>query len=134
MNEFDQFIKHKLKMEYYIRYADDFVILSQDKKLLQDTLSKIKNFLSHELSLEFHPNKISIETIASGVDFLGWVNFVDYKTLRTSTKKRMLKKLKLNNSTCSSASYLGLLSHGNTYRLKRQIHIGTGKVGFNLLE
>jgi len=134
MNEFDQFVKHKLKAEYYIRYADDFVILSQGKELLQDALSKIKNFLSHELLLELHPSKILIKTIASGVDFLGWVNFVDYKTLRTSTKKRMLKKLKLNNSTCSSASYLGLLSHGNTYRLKRQLHIGTGKVGFNLLE
>src|SRR3989344_3954373 len=27
MNEFDQFMKHKLKAKYYIRYADDFVIL-----------------------------------------------------------------------------------------------------------
>ena len=31
MNEFDQFMKHKLKVKYYIRYADDFVILSRDK-------------------------------------------------------------------------------------------------------
>src|SRR3989344_9498932 len=124
MNELDQFIKHKLKTEYYIRYADDFVILSQDKKLLQDTLSKIKNFLSQELSLELHPNKIFIQTIASGVDFLGWVNFANHKVLRTNTKKRMLKKFKLNNSVFSLASCLGLLSHGNTHRLKRRIDIG----------
>ena len=26
MNEFDQFVKHKLKVKYYIRYSDDFVI------------------------------------------------------------------------------------------------------------
>jgi len=31
MNEFDQFAKHVLKIKYYIRYADDFVILSTDK-------------------------------------------------------------------------------------------------------
>src|SRR3989344_6289457 len=30
MNEFDQFIKRKLKIKYYIRYADDFIILSRD--------------------------------------------------------------------------------------------------------
>jgi retron-type reverse transcriptase len=34
MNRFDQFVKHQLKAQYYIRYADDFVILSQDKKWL----------------------------------------------------------------------------------------------------
>ena len=31
MNEFDQFMKTELKVKYYIRYADDFVILSDDK-------------------------------------------------------------------------------------------------------
>ena len=31
MNEFDQFVKRELKVKYYIRYADDFVILSEEK-------------------------------------------------------------------------------------------------------
>jgi len=31
MNKFNQFVKHKLKINYYIRYADDFVILSEYK-------------------------------------------------------------------------------------------------------
>src|ERR1035437_1233000 len=38
MNEFDQFVKRKLKVKYYIRYADDFVVLSQDKKYLKKVL------------------------------------------------------------------------------------------------
>lgn len=122
MNEFDQFIKHKLKIEYYIRYADDFVILSQDKKWLRDILSKIKNFLSDELLLELHPDKISIRTFASGVDFLGWVNFIDHRVLRTVAKRRMLRGIKKrqgNNNTLQS--YLGLLSHGNTKKLKQEV-------------
>ncbi|MEK7105994.1 MAG: reverse transcriptase/maturase family protein, partial [Patescibacteria group bacterium] len=41
MNEFDQFMKHKLKVEYYVRYADDFVVLSRDKKWLEDVLSQV---------------------------------------------------------------------------------------------
>jgi retron-type reverse transcriptase len=34
MNEFDQYMKNELRVKYYIRYADDFVILHQDKECL----------------------------------------------------------------------------------------------------
>src|SRR5690606_13680880 len=42
MNEFDQFMKHQLKAKYYIRYADDFVVLSSDKNYLENLLPKIQ--------------------------------------------------------------------------------------------
>ena len=71
MNTFDQFVKHKLKAKYYIRYADDFVILSEDRILLEDILISIRDFLANKLKLFLHPNKVSIKTIASGVDYLG---------------------------------------------------------------
>lgn len=32
LNVFDQWIKHKLKTKHYIRYADDFVVFSSDRK------------------------------------------------------------------------------------------------------
>src|SRR3989338_11244809 len=51
MNEFDQFVKRELKVKYYIRYADDFVILSYDKKYLENMLPKIFIFLSESLKL-----------------------------------------------------------------------------------
>jgi RNA-directed DNA polymerase len=91
MNEFDQFMKHKLKVKYYIRYADDFVILSDNKKYLEKILININLFLNNELKLELHPNKVYIKTYSSGVDFLGWIHFIDHRVLRTSTKKRALK-------------------------------------------
>jgi len=98
MHEFDWFVKHELKVKYYIRYADDFVFLSQDKQELINLLQYIVVKLE-ELKLTLHPNKISIKTLASGIDFLGWVHFSDYRILRTSTKRRMLKNLsKINLS------------------------------------
>jgi len=54
MNEFDQFVKHRLKAKYYIRYADDFVILSHDKKWLENILPEISGFLNKELKLEIN--------------------------------------------------------------------------------
>src|SRR3989338_6011649 len=118
MNEFDQFIKQNLKIKYYIRYADDFVVMSRDKEELESLLLKIRIFLKERLRLELHPNKVSISTLASGVDFLGWVHFPHHRVLRTVTKKRMFKNLKNNNKPEVLQSYLGLLSHGNTYKIK----------------
>ena len=122
MNEFDQFVKHRLKAKYYIRYADDFVIFSQDKKWLLDILPKIKGFLWNELHLELHSNKVSLRTLASGVDFLGWVHFPDHRVLRTTTKKRMLRRVQEKNGKPETVqSYLGLLSHGNAEKLKWEV-------------
>ena len=76
MNGLDQFMKHKLKEKYYIRYADDFVILSENRGYLEDKIPIIQNFLQNELNLKIHPDKIFIKTLSSGIDFLGWVNFL----------------------------------------------------------
>ena len=78
----------------------------------------MKEFLESKLKLQLHPDKIFIKTIVSGVDFLGWVNFSDHRVLRISTKRRMLKKLKENPKEESRQSYLGMLKHGNTFKLK----------------
>ena len=118
MNEFDQFVKHKLKVKYYIRYADDFVILSESRNALEQLIAPIKNFLKSRLKLELHPDKIFIKTLVSGVDFLGWINFSDHRILRTATRRRMFKRIKQNPTNETLNSYLGLLKHGNTYRLK----------------
>ena len=121
MNEFDQFMKHKLKARRYIRYADDFVILSSDRVWLVSLLPCIRDFLYEELKLKLHPNKVSFSTLASGVDFLGWVHFSDHRVLRTSTKRRMLKALVENPTEGRVASYRGMLSHGNAHELSKQI-------------
>ncbi len=122
MNKFDQFMKHKVKVKYYIRYADDFIIMSQDRRWLEEVLSKVGEFLRTNLKLELHPNKVSIETLSSGVDFLGWVNFPDHRVMRTTTKKRMFRNIQLKEGKLEVVqSYLGLLGHGNGRRLEGEV-------------
>lgn len=122
MNEFDQFIKHKFKVKYYIRYADDFVVLSDDKKYLENLLIKMIEFLENELKLSLHPDKVFIKSYASGVDFLGWVHFVDHRVLRTSTKKRAIKGVTGSDIKSNiTQSYLGLLKHGNGNKIAKNI-------------
>jgi RNA-directed DNA polymerase len=133
MNKFDQFAKHKLKAKYYIRYADDFVIFSENREWLEKQIPLIRNFLDNELKLELHPDKIFIKTLSSGVDFLGLVNFSDHRILRTKTKRRMIKKLSEKRDLLdkdlileksfnqSRQSYLGILKHGRGYKISRKI-------------
>ncbi len=65
MNEFDQWMKQVMKVKYYIRYADDFVIISQDKDYLLELTPKIAEFLQEHLKLSLHPDKVFIKTLAS---------------------------------------------------------------------
>ena len=118
MNQFDQFIKHQLKVRYYIRYCDDFLILSPDKEYLRKLVLHMNHFLENTLKLRIHPNKIFIKTFVSGIDFLGWVNFYHHRVLRNTTKKRMFKKFFANPRPENFNSYLGLISHGNSYKIK----------------
>lgn len=118
MNEFDQFMKHVIKQKYYIRYADDFVIMHHDKAVLEALLPKIHVFMRDHLKLELHPDKVFLRTLASGVDFLGWVHFPHHRVLRSATKRRMLKRLSQNLEKPETVrSYLGMLSHGNARKL-----------------
>lgn len=121
MNEFDRFIKHKLKIKYYIRYADDFVILSNNRKELENLIFPIGEFLFEKLKLQLHPDKVSIKALNSGIDFLGWINFPKHRVLRTATKRRMFRRIEESPVPETLNSYLGLLGHGNTYRLRRKI-------------
>lgn len=134
LNKFDQFVKNNLKVRYYIRFADDFVILSEDSRYLELILIQIKAYLYNELKLELHHHKVSIETFASGVDFLGFINFANYRILRTKTKRRMFTKIQNKRDSCqkgllpiesldqSLQSYFGLLSHCNGHYLKKKLH------------
>lgn len=121
MSEFDHYAKHILKQEYYIRYADDFVIMSHDRNVLTELVPKIHRFLERSLKLSLHPDKVFIKTFASGIDFLGWVHFPDHRVLRTATKKRIFRNVHKNTTEETIQSYVGLLSHGNGLKLKKRI-------------
>ncbi len=118
MNEFDQYVKQILKVKHYIRYADDFAILSSSKNELIEILQSIGVFLESKLTLTLHPQKVFINTFASGIDFLGWVHFPTHRVLRTSTKQRLLRRTEgLTSHSPAFMSYMGLLKHGNAQKL-----------------
>ncbi|MEK7596988.1 MAG: reverse transcriptase/maturase family protein, partial [Patescibacteria group bacterium] len=133
MNEFDQFVKHKLKAKWYARYCDDFVIIDQNRETLYGYIQKIRQFFIDKLLLDLHPNKISLRKARQGVDFLGQVILPHRKVLRIKTQNRLLKKVDESKKlfelreisekrlNAKIASYMGVLSHGKNRKIKLKI-------------
>lgn len=94
LNELDQFVKHSLRVKYYIRYMDDFLILDYDKKELHRIKEEIWEFLEGRLKLKLHPKKAIIFPVSKGIDFLGYQIFEKYRLLRKKTVKRFIKRTK----------------------------------------
>jgi retron-type reverse transcriptase len=133
MNELDQFVKHELKVKYYARYTDDFVIVSSDRAYLAQLIEPINRFLGEHLMLELHPKKVGIRTDRQGIDFLGYVTLPHYVSVRTKTKRRIFRKLKERVSDFRSdiitketllgslRSYLGVFSHADAHETEEEL-------------
>lgn len=133
LDKLDQFIKQQLKIKHYFRYADDFVILHQDKLLLEVWLDLISDFVQQKLFLNLHPDKTEIRKLSQGIDFLGYVVLPHHIVLRTKTKRRMFKKLRQKQLALEQEqitpesynqtlqSYLGVLKQGNNFELETTV-------------
>jgi len=95
LNQLDQFVKHKLRMKYYIRYMDDFLILYSSKQKLHQIKQEIGIFLQKKLNLKLHPKKVNIFQAKDGICFLGYRNFINYRLLKKDTVRRFIKRTKI---------------------------------------
>lgn len=138
LDEFDHFIGEKLGIKHYGRYVDDMVFVSSDKKYLAAAISKIGNYLQKELDLALHPKKIYLQHYSKGVSFLG--TFIKSRKIYIGkrTKGNFYAKIAIWNDifeknrqglneedtkkfvACAN-SYLGIMKHYNTRRLRKKI-------------
>lgn len=121
----DHYIKQDLKCKYYIRYADDGIILNNNKDKLHNIQDKLSRYLQDKLLLEFNPKTQIYPIDNHGIDFLGYRTFRDYVLLRKRSVKKFKSKIKeiKNNHVeaqhiiSSVMSYLGWIQHCNGYNL-----------------
>ena len=133
LNELDYFVKHELKAKYYIRYVDDFVILCNNKSLLEEYKIKINNYLINNLKLELHPDKSKIIPLRKGISLLGYRNFYHYKLLRKSNKRKFERNfnwkielyengyLSKEDFTSSLKGWFGYSIWADTYKFRKNI-------------
>jgi retron-type reverse transcriptase len=130
LNELDYYAKHELKVKHYIRFMDDFLLLSDSKSQLHDWKHKIKHFIKEELMLELHPIKQQIFPTNTGIDFLGYTVWKDHKKLRRRNVERFISRLnkfdkKLSITPFIEASLMswkGYTVHADAFGLTKQLH------------
>ncbi len=133
LNEFDNFVKRKLRVKYYIRYVDDIAIFSNSKTKLNNILEKINHFLLSNLNLELHKDKSKIKLLESGIKLLGYRVFYHHKLLRKSNLRKFERKfseklsllekgdLAYEDLLRSLKGWLGYATWADTYRLRKEI-------------
>ncbi len=133
LNELDQFVKHKLKSEYYIRYVDDFLILNKDRKVLLGYKALIEHFLKEHLGLELHPEKSKIMRLQRGIIFLGMRLFFHYRIIRRKNTRKFNQRMKelhrlyskglitREKAVESLEGWLAYIFHADTYKYRRDL-------------
>ena len=81
--------KFNLKIKYYTRYLDDFIIFTESKDNAVKVYKLIKIFLINKLRLELNPKSNYFKS-GFGVDFCGYKIHPDYLLIR----RRNIKKIK----------------------------------------
>lgn len=124
----DHYVKEELRAKYYVRYMDDFIILSPDKKQLQLWLAEIERYLNNELKLELNP-KTTLICAKNGVDFVGYKHRATHRKLRPTSVKRIKKRIKEYEAgkidkeklIHSLESWKGHAKHADSYNLRKKI-------------
>jgi len=130
LNELDYYAKHELKVKHYIRFMDDFLLLSDSKSQLHDWKHKTKHFIKEELKLELHPIKQQIFPTNTGIDFLGYTVWKEHKKLRRRNVERFISRLKKYDKAlaitpfieASLMSWKGYSIHADAFGLTKQLH------------
>ncbi len=71
LDGFDHYAKEVLRAKLYIRYMDDFLIISESKPYLLMCRQKTEEYLK-ALGFELNPKKTRIFPIEDGIEFLGF--------------------------------------------------------------
>lgn len=118
---FDHWLKEDMKVQYYFRYADDIVILSNNKPYLHCLLSDIRHYLDEKLHLQVKDNYQVFPVDARGIDFVGYVFRHSHTRLRKSIKQNFARMLASNRNKLSIASYSGWVKHCNGKNLLKSL-------------
>jgi len=132
LNPLDQFVKRELKCKGYIRYVDDFLLFSDDKKKLHEWREVIIHFLA-KLRLNLHEKRAVVFPVSTGIPFLGWRTYSTHRLLRRYNGVRFQRRfakhrqalahgeLSYEKLNASVQAWIAHLEHGNTWGLRRSL-------------
>ncbi len=121
LSYFDHWIKQEKNVKYYFRYADDLVILSDNKPYLHQLLHDIRKYLQRHLKLTLKGNYKVFPVASHGIDFVGYVFRHTHILLRKSIKQNFARMIARRKNRASIASYYGWAKHCNSVHLLKKL-------------
>jgi retron-type reverse transcriptase len=132
LDPFDHYVKRGLRCKGYVRYVDDFLLFSNDRRELnQWRAGIIRELRNYRLTL--HENKCQPRPVSEGIPFLGFIVYPEYRLLKRRkgiafqrkfrTARKLFQQGRLSFSQLN-ASVLGWVNHvryANTYNLRRAL-------------
>jgi RNA-directed DNA polymerase len=121
LSYFDHWLKEEKNVKHYFRYADDLVILSNDKQLLHQLLTDIRIYLAEKLKLNVKGNYQVFPVAARGIDFVGYRFYHTHTLLRKSIKQNFARMMARRKNIASIVSYYGWAKHCDSKNLLKKL-------------
>ncbi len=137
LNTFDQFVKRELKCPAYLRYVDDFLLFSDNRRQLWDWKCAILDKLA-SLRLTLHEELAQVFPTRTGVPFLGFRIYPDFRLVKSRKVvlfRRRLRsllgeyadgRLPIQTLDASIQGWINHVRYSNTWGLRRSV------LGFSL--
>jgi RNA-directed DNA polymerase len=93
LNEFDHFVKRDLKCSAYVRYVDDFLLFSSDKRELLNWRTAIIQKMA-ALRLTLHEESAQVYPTHTGIPFLGFRVYPEYRRVKQRKVIHFRRKLR----------------------------------------
>ena len=137
LDDLDHYIKEKLRVKYYVRYMDDFILIHYDKEFLKQCAVEIERKING-LGLSLSKNKTVLSPLQQGFEMLKWKFTLKpsgkvirrMRRAKVRKQKKKIEKLwgleksgKRKAGTCdvSMQSFMANTLRGETYSERREI-------------
>ena len=129
----DHYIVHDLKLKYYVKYMDDFIILDSDLEKLKKARDIIIDKLDKKYKLKVNTKKTKIVSCKEGFSFLGYIFKVIDKKLVIKIKRSNLEKIKKRvkqvrylldrNKISHYRAFCSIMTYSNCYKYASNIKV-----------
>lgn len=93
LNELDHYVKEKMRIKYYVRYMDDFILLLPSKEEAIKAKTEIEYFLKEKLKLSLN-KKTNYFKNKQGVSFCGYHIYINKIVLLNQNRKKIYKRVR----------------------------------------
>ena len=138
----DHWILNVKGYKHYLRFVDDFILFTPTREELVSLVPELKEYISEQLLIKLHPKKIYIQPVRNGVLFVGAMIKPDRVYISNRTRGKMYDKLRFYNKiaeegkalqflekfVASMNSYLGMMIHYRTYKIRRKVYENTNSI------